>query len=83
MKDNQNSSSFACHSKKVDIISKLVPILSMPFLTKYDLALSLLGNFDAFCRLLIFIQNKLFEKSFRNTIRVSNSLDTDQSIFLV
>ena len=32
-----------------------------------------------FCHLLIFFQNQLFKKnSFRNTIRVSNSLDPDQ-----
>ena len=33
-----------------------------------------------FCHLLIFFQNQLFSKnSFRNSIRVSNSLDPDQN----
>ena len=34
----------------------------------------------AFCRLLIFFRNQLFqENTFRNTIRFSNSLDPDQA----
>ena len=40
--------------------------------------------FMLLCHLLIFFQNQLFEKnSFRNTIRVSNSLDPDQAGHLV
>ena len=38
--------------------------------------LSMLGNFC--CRLLTFSEVNLFLNSFRNTIRVSNSLDPDQ-----
>ena len=37
-------------------------------------------TFPAFCRLQILFQNELIsKKSFRNTIRVSNSLDPDQA----
>ena len=45
---------------------------------KYSLILCMLGNFTCFCCHLTF-QNELFSKnSFRNTLRVSNSLDPDQ-----
>ena len=38
----------------------------------------ILGNFSCFCRLLIFFSKLTFSKnSFRNTIRMSNSLDPD------
>ena len=40
----------------------------------------MLGNFLAFYRLLIFFSKSSFSKNyFRNTIRVSNSLDPDQA----
>ena len=40
----------------------------------------MLGNFRAFCRLLIFFSKYTFSKnSFRNTIRVSISLDPGQA----
>ena len=44
------------------------------------LTVCLLDNFAFFCRLLIFFFKIIFfEKYFRNTIRVSNSLDPDQA----
>ena len=36
------------------------------------------GYFFMFCRLLTFFKIKLFKKIFRNTMRVSNSLNPDQ-----
>ena len=40
----------------------------------------MLGNFEYFyCRLLIFSKPNFSKNSFRNTIRVSNSLDPDQA----
>ena len=39
----------------------------------------LLGNFACFCRLLIFFKWNFSKNYFRNTIRVSNSLDSDQA----
>ena len=39
-----------------------------------------LGNFSCFCRLLIFSsKSTVLKSSFRDTIRMSNSLDTDQA----
>ena len=44
------------------------------------LTICLLGNFSCFLSSADFFQNQLFFKnSFRNTIRVSNSLDPDQA----
>ena len=46
--------------------------------------LCLPGNVALFCRLLIFVSKSTFLKnSFRNTIRVSNSLDPDQTRHVV
>ena len=45
---------------------------------KLKSTLCMLGNFSCFCCLLIFFQNLLLKKSFRNTIRVTNGLDPDQ-----
>ena len=43
------------------------------------LTLCILGNFSCFCcRLLTLFKIDLFEKFFRNTIRVSNGFDSDQ-----
>ena len=40
----------------------------------------MMGNLHAFCRLLIFFSKSMFLKiSCRNTIRVSNSVDSDQA----
>ena len=39
----------------------------------------MLGNFSAFCHLLIIFKIFFIENSFRNTIRVSNNLDPDQA----
>ena len=45
------------------------------------LTLCLLGIFSCFCRCADMFQNQFFSKnSFRNTIRVSNSLDPDQAL---
>ena len=42
-------------------------------------ALCRLGNFSCFwCRLLTFLKINFLKNSFRNTIRVSNSLNPDQ-----
>ena len=47
---------------------------------KHFLTLCLLGNFSCFLLFVDFFQNKPFlKKSFRNIIRVSNSLDPDQA----
>ena len=44
------------------------------------LILSMQGNFSCFfCRLLIFSKSTFLKNSFRNTIRVLNSLDPDQA----
>ena len=46
---------------------------------KYALTLSMLGNFSCFCcRLLTFFKINFFKISFRETIRVPNSLDLNQ-----
>ena len=39
----------------------------------------MLGNFSWFCFHVVFFKINLLENSFRNTIRVSNSLDPDQA----
>ena len=43
----------------------------------------MLGDFDFFCRLLFFSKSTLTKNSFRNPIRVSNSLDPDQARLFV
>ena len=46
----------------------------------HTIIICMLGNFFMLFRLLIFFQNQLFrKKSFRNTIKVSNSFDLDQT----
>ena len=56
--------------------------LDSPLNINNELSLTpcLIGSMDEFNRLLIFSQNQLFsENSSRNTFRVSNSLDPDQT----
>ena len=49
-------------------------------LTNDRLTIFMLGNFSCFCcHLLTFSKIKVFKKSFRNTIRVSNRLDPDRA----
>ena len=42
------------------------------------LTLCILGNYSKFCHLPIFFKISTFKKSFRNIIKVSNGLDSDQ-----
>ena len=43
------------------------------------LGLCLLDNFALFCRLMLFSKSTFMKNYFRNTIRVSNSLEPDQA----
>ena len=43
----------------------------------------ILGNFSCFLSAADVFQNKLLKNSFRNTIRISNSLDPDQARKLI
>ena len=53
-------------------------------ITPQHLTLWILGNFSSFfCRLLIFSKSNFSKNSFRNTTRVSNSLDPDQARRLI
>ena len=68
-----------CHALFSWTFLKKLSLLSAAVVTG-TLILCMLGNFACFFCCLIFFLNQLFpEKTFRNTIKVSNSLDPDQA----
>ena len=72
---------------RLDIFPYLVLTVSRNYFRKTIRVLSRLNSafwviFHIFCRLLIISKSTFLKNSFGNTIRVSNSLDSDQADFL-